>query len=135
MENWVIPLTLLPGIGMLILSTAHLSTAISDEINYLFRNDTEDTELIKIKISQLFLLNVAKVCLYLSIGVFSIAGLIEAFFTLQHSMLNESYGKTLLVIGVLSLVVAVGFLIAFSIRQVKIKRVQFLNRIDRNKPQ
>lgn len=129
MDNWVIPLTLLPGIGMIIMSTSHLSTATSDEINQLLRDDSCDTALIKKKISQLFLLNLAKVCLYISVAVFSIAGLIEAIFTLQSAMHDNAIRTILLIIGVSTLVLATLLLIVFSTRKVKIKRDQFLNRI------
>ncbi|MBO3700286.1 hypothetical protein [Roseivirga sp. E12] len=129
MDNWVIPLTLLPGIGMIIMSTSHLSTATSDEINQLLRDDLCDTSLIKKKISQLYLLNLAKVCLYISVAVFSIAGLIEAIFTLQSSMHDSVIRPILLIIGVSTLVLATLILIVFSTRKVKIKRDQFLNRI------
>lgn len=130
MENWVIPLTLLPGIGMIIMSTSHLSTATSDEINQLFRDDSCDKELIQKKISQLFLLNLAKVLLYVSIAVFSIAGLIEAIFTLQSTMHDSTLRIILLIIGVATLVIATFILILFSTRKVKIKRNQFLKRIN-----
>lgn len=130
MDNWVIPLTLLPGIGMIIMSTSHLSTATSDEINQLLRDESCDTALIKQKISQLFLLNLAKVGLYISIAVFSVAGLIEAIFTLQSEMHDSVLRTILLIIGVSTLVIATLVLILFSVRKVKIKRDQFLNRIN-----
>lgn len=129
MDNWVIPLTLLPGIGMIIMSTSNLSTATSDEINYLLRHQSEDKDLIQKKISQLFLLNIAKVCLYLSIMVFAVAGLIEAIFTLQTPMHDSTIRTILLVFGVGTLIIATFFLIIFSVRKVKIKRDQFINQI------
>jgi hypothetical protein len=129
MENWVIPLTLIPGIGMIILSTSHLSTSVSDEINTLLHRDSCDRSLIQIKISQLSLLNIALVCLYISTAIFSVTGLIEGIFTLQNAMTNSAFRQTLLVTGVASLVIATFLLIAFSIRKVKIKRDQFLKNI------
>lgn len=130
MDNWVIPLTLLPGIGMIIMSTSHLSTATSDEINQLLRDNICDASLIKKKISQLLLLNLAKVALYISIAVFSVSGLVEAIFTLQSAMLDSTLRTILLIIGVSTLVLATVLLIIFSVRKVKIKRDQFLNRIN-----
>lgn len=130
MDNWVIPLTLLPGIGMIIMSTSQLSTATSDEINQLFRDEVCDATLIKKKISQLLLLNLAKVGLYISIAVFSVSGLIEAIFSLQSAIQDSSFRTILLIIGVSTLVLATFLLIVFSIRKVKIKRDQFLNRIN-----
>jgi hypothetical protein len=129
MENWVIPLTLIPGIGMIILSTSHLSTSVSDEINTLLHRDSCDRSLIQIKISQLSLLNIALVSLYISTAIFSVTGLIEGIFTLQNAMTNSAFQQTLLVTGVASLVIATFLLIAFSIRKVKIKRDRFLKNI------
>ena len=129
MEDWVIPLTLMPGLGMMILSTSNLSTATSNEISELISKALGDQEIIEQKIRQLFLLNVANVCLYVGILVFGIAGLIDGIFSLQSPMHDGTFRTILLIVGISSLVVATIFLVVFSIRKVKIKRNQYLNKI------
>lgn len=132
MESWVIPLTLLPGIGMMILSTTNLTTAIGVEINNLLEKENCNQELVKKKISQMSLLNVAMVCLYISAADFAVAGLIEGIFKLRTEMHDGTLHQLLLVIGIASLVLASLLLIIFSIRAVRIKRNQFLNSIHKN---
>lgn len=129
MDNWVIPLTLLPGIGMMIMSTTNLSTAINLEINNLLDQSECETALVEKKISQMSLLNVAMVCLYISAAVFAVAGLIEGIFKLSTDMHDGTLHQVLLVIGIASLVIATLLLIIFSVRAVRIKRNQFLNSI------
>ena len=130
MENWVIPLTLLPGIGMIIMSTSNLSTAISQEISSLIHEQTEETHLIEQKISQMSLLNVALVALYIGTASFALTGLIGGVSAIQHLMVHDSV-TIFLVIGIGCLLVATIFLITFSIRAVKIKRNQYLKSISK----
>jgi len=132
MDSWVIPLTLLPGIGMMIMSTTNLTTAISTEINKLLAQEECNPALVEKKISQMSLLNVAMVCLYISAAVFAVAGLIEGIFKLRTQMHDGTLRQLLLVIGIAALVLATFLLITFSIRAVRIKRNQFLNSIHKN---
>ncbi len=129
MEDWVIPLTLMPGLGMMILSTSNLSTATSNEITSLIEGRMSETTLIEQKIKQLFLLNVANVCLYIGILVFGVAGLIDGIFSLQSPMHDGTFRTILLIVGISSLVLATIFLVIFSVRKVKIKRNQYLSKI------
>ena len=130
MENWVIPLTLLPGIGMMIMSTTNLSAALSQEINGFIHEPDQDTQLIERKISQLSLLNVALVALYVGTASFALTGLIGGVSTIQQLMIHES-ATLFLVIGIGCLLLATIFLITFSIRAVRIKRNQFLKSISK----
>lgn len=130
MENWVIPLTLLPGIGMIIMSTTNLSSALSQEISTFIREQKEDTHLIEQKISQMSLLNVALVALYIGTASFALTGLIGGVSAIQHLMVHES-ATIFLVVGIGCLLVATIFLITFSIRAVKIKRNQYLKSISK----
>lgn len=130
METWVIPLTLLPGIGMMIMSTTNLSTAISQEISNFIHEPEQDTHLIERKISQKSLLNVALVALYIGTASFALTGLIGGLSTIQHLMVHES-ATLFLVVGIGCLLLATIFLITFSIRAVKIKRNQYLKSISK----
>lgn len=132
MEDWVIPLTLMPSLGMMILSTSNLSTATSNEITSLIQDQMSDKQPIEQKIKQLFLLNVANVCLYIGILVFGIAGLIDGIFSLQSPMHDGTLRTIMLIIGISSLVIATIFLVYFSIRKVKIKRNQYFNKITKH---
>ena len=132
MDDWIIPLTLLPGIGMMIMSTSNLSTAISDEINSLLHEDECKTQLVETKISQMSLLNISLVCLYISTAVFAVAGLLGGISDLQDIMIDITYHHVLVIVGIATLVVATLLLMIFSIRSVKIKRNQYLKSISKS---
>ena len=53
MDNWYIPITIIPGIGLLILSTSNLMVALSTEINTLIHNTDENDVIINKKLIQL----------------------------------------------------------------------------------
>lgn len=131
MDNWVIPLTLLPGIGMMIMSTSHLSTAISQEISGLIHEITCDTHLVEQKISQMSLLNRALVALYLGAASFAITGLIGAVSAVQDLMIRDMF-TVCLILGIGCLLIATIFLITFSIRAVRIKKNQYLKSISKS---
>lgn len=131
MDNWIIPLTLLPGIGMMIMSTSHLSTAISQEISGLISAQACDTHLVEQKISQMSLLNRALVALYLGTASFAITGLIGGISTVQDLMIKDTF-TVCLIIGIGCLLVATIFLITFSIRAIRIKKNQYLKSISKS---
>ncbi len=131
MDNWIIPLTLLPGIGMMIMSTSHLSTAISQEISGLIHEDTCDTHLVEQKISQMSLLNRALVALYLGAASFAITGLIGAVSAVQDLMIRDTF-TVCLILGIGCLLIATIFLITFSMRAVRIKKNQYLKSISKS---
>ncbi|GAB5527720.1 MAG: hypothetical protein Roseis2KO_55920 [Roseivirga sp.] len=131
MDNWIIPLTLLPGIGMMIMSTSHLSTAISQEISGLIHEDRCDTHLVEQKISQMSLLNRALVALYLGAASFAITGLIGAVSAVQDLMIRDTF-TVCLILGIGCLLIATIFLITFSMRAVRIKKNQYLKSISKS---
>lgn len=131
MENWVIPLTLLPGIGMMIMSTSNLSTAIGEEISGLIHEPEQNTHLIELKITQMGLLNVALVALYLGAASFAITGLIGGVSAVQELMVHDTF-IIFLIIGIGCLLLATIFLITFSVRAVRIKRNQYLKSISKS---
>lgn len=131
MDNWIIPLTLLPGIGMMIMSTSHLSTAISQEISGLIGAQSCDTHLVEQKISQMSLLNRALVALYLGTASFAITGLIGGVSVVQNLMIKDTF-TVCLIIGISCLLVATIFLITFSTRAIRIKKNQYLKSISKS---
>ena len=56
MTDWYIPVTIVPGLGLIILSTSNQLMALSDEIKILIERCIE-IDIIKRKLSQLKLLN------------------------------------------------------------------------------
>ena len=79
MTEWYIPVTLLPGVGLLIMSTTNLLNAISTELSTLIREGHPNMDnIIERKIAQVRLLNLALSSLYISSASDVLAGLIGA---------------------------------------------------------
>ena len=123
MENWYVPITILPGIGLLILSTSNLLIALSSEIAERIKlkkcNDSITTK----KLKQLHLLNKGLVGLYIGAATLVAAGM---FFGIQNFYaISKNIGITSMLIGVLSTFISISYLIKYSLRAVKIRQDQF----------
>ena len=124
-ESWILPITLLPGIGLLIMSTSNLVVALSEEIDHLEHQHQKMTPLIELKINQLDLLNKALVGFYISAGIFTLSGIIMGIYSEQRFI------KWILGVGVLIVFISLLLLIIYSFRSVKIRRNQFKENIDK----
>ena len=126
MENWFLPLTILPSVGFFIMATSGVSNALSAEIARLVELDRESNMItLRKKIRQLRLINISLVLLYASAVTLSIAGLISG---LQFNFMY--HGLTLMVevlvcIGIGLTVFALILLMIYAIRAVSIKEHQF----------
>lgn len=114
--EWYIPITLLPGIALLILSTSNFIIAINTEIQQLNKNKTLFADIIKLKLIQLKRLSFAISGLYISALFFTITGLFAA---LEYS---EDIMFTFVSIGTGIMTLSVILLIIYSISAISIKR-------------
>ena len=81
MKDWVLTLTILPSVGLLLLSTTNLLVALSNEIDHILNHDEQkQDEIVKRKLSQLKLLSWTLIALYLSAGTLALDGLVGALF-------------------------------------------------------
>ena len=64
-ENWYLPLTIVPGIGLIILSTSNLMITLSNEIRDMI-DASKDKIIITKKLEQLKLLNMGMVFFYIT---------------------------------------------------------------------
>ncbi|MEL7123102.1 MAG: hypothetical protein AAFO07_26870 [Bacteroidota bacterium] len=128
MQNWFFPLTLLPGVGLIIMSTTNWSIALVTEIDHLLKDHACDRYILKLKIKQLGLINTALVALYVSAAMCTLGGFIGSL--LAHGALTGMTLVTIIVaIGIAALLTAAVMLIIYGFRAVRIKRLQFINRI------
>ena len=97
MDNWFLPITIVPGIGLLILSTSNLMVTLSNELNVLIKEQSKDQSIILRKLAQLKILNRTMVFFYISVACLAIAGLIGG---LQLSSIKKS-ATYISVIGIL----------------------------------
>jgi hypothetical protein len=118
--EWYIPITLLPGIALLILSTSNFIIATNVEIQILKEKKEIFKDIIKLKMKQLKRLNYAISGLYLSVLFFTISGL---FASLDRS---DDLTFTVISIGTTIMTLSVILLIIYSISANWIKRKHLL---------
>lgn len=128
MNSWIFPLTILPGIGLLILSTTNWAVALTNEIDHLLPEKHCNPRILKLKIAQLGLLHRALVALYICVSMNVLAGFTGAVWPSgTQGMLPV---VTIFVsIGMAFLFAGTFMLIVYAYRAVNIKRNQFLERL------
>lgn len=124
MENWYVPITIVPGIGLLLMSTSNLLLGLSNEIKGLIVEQANYHSLLERKLKQLKLLNYAMVFLYVSVAFFVISGLIAGLYQSTHVMSGQLplYFSG---VGIISALVGIVLLIIYSFRAIRIKQDQF----------
>lgn len=127
MENWYLPITIVPGIGLLILSTSNLMVSLSNEIYTMIKNKQESETIVSRKLLQLKLLNSSMVLFYIAVACLSISGLLAG--------LNTSIGQEvdisiyISIIGIIIFLLGLMSLISYSYRAVSIRQDQFKDSI------
>lgn len=116
--EWYAPLTVLPAIGLLILSTSNFIVALNNEINGLLHEPERRKVLIGKKLAQLKRLSVASAFLYFGVILFLTSGLTSAFSE------KEIFFKLQMAAGVLVTTVAVVILFFYSTKAVAIRQSQ-----------
>lgn len=126
MQEWYLPITILPGLGMLILSTTSQMMTISTEIAKLlevkcspFQHMISDQ-----KIKQLGLLTRASVLLYSATGFYVLSGILGAFLEVSS---YYNLASMALYLGTVLVFIALILLIIYGIRAVKIRKQQHLH--------
>ena len=123
MDNWYIPITIIPGIGLLILSTSNLMVTLSTEINTLIHNTDENDVIINKKLIQLKLLNRAMVLFYIAISCLVTAALIGGI-SLKLEI-EAALALYVIILGIIMLLLGLFWLIKYSYRAVSIRQDQF----------
>ncbi len=123
MDNWYVPITIIPGVGMLILSTSNLLVSLSEEIKALIDGSSRSKKLINKKLKQLKLLNAAMVFLYLSVAALVISGLTSGLYLSVGVNFKASIYITIL--GIVFTLAGLLTLIVYSFNAVNIRQDQF----------
>ncbi len=129
MENWYLPITIVPGIGLLILSTSNLMVNLSNELNGLIKEQSKDDSIIHRKLAQLKALNRAMVFFYIAVACLAISGLIGG---LQFKVIENS-ATYISVLGIIIMLLGLLSLIKYSYRAVSIRQDQFKRKFNKNK--
>ncbi len=117
--DWYLPITIIPGIGMIILSTTNLLLQLNNEISRLEEQKPFDREcslIIKDKLHQLKTLSIALVFQYISIFFLLISGVSSLF------SLKNVWRIYPLFTGVLMIMLAILLLIKYAFRAVMLRQ-------------
>jgi hypothetical protein len=115
--EWYIPITILPGIGLIILSTSNMLLALNNEITQIEASKSRDTTIVKAKLSQLKRLSISIVFQYVGVLLFLFSGILKSI--VEKS---DAYLKGLLLMGVLSVSFSIILLLIYSIKAVTIRQ-------------
>ena len=120
--EWYLPITILPGLGMLIFSTTNQMLAISAEVGVLMSGPCSSFEhkVADLKIKQITLLTYAATLLYFGAGTYVLSGIIGA--TLSGI---ELYANITLIGGTLAVFVSLFLLVVYSFKAIGIRKLQF----------
>lgn len=125
--DWYIPITIVPAVGLILLSTSNLLIALSTEIKDLIKGNSATEQLIQIKLKQLKRLSWAMIFLYVSVASFVISGLIGGIYQSGHRMVSD-VSIYIVVLGIFMSLAALFILIAYALSALKIRQNQFLDR-------
>ncbi|MEM9361030.1 MAG: hypothetical protein AAGA43_00270 [Bacteroidota bacterium] len=125
--DWYIPITIVPAVGLIILSTSNLLTALSTEVKDLIKGKNATELLVQIKLQQLKRLSWAMIFLYISVASFVISGLIAGIYESSHKMVSNA-SIYIVVIGILVALTALFILIVYAWNALKIRQNQFLDK-------
>lgn len=114
--KWYGPLTVLPAIGLLVLSTSNFIVSLNNELTGLEKDKVNHQEIIRLKISELKRLGIANSCLYGSALFFLVAGVSKAF------TLGDDLFFILMLSGVVITTAALFILFLHSLKSVQIRQ-------------
>ena len=114
--QWIIPITVLPGIALIVLSTSGLVISLNKEITQLNKERNKYGTIIDLKIVQLKRLNWALVLLYVGILFFLASGVLGALTEPENS-----YPVSSMLAGVLVLIAALVLLIIYVFKSIYIR--------------
>ncbi|MDZ7755551.1 hypothetical protein [Rhodohalobacter sp.] len=124
METWYLPITILPGIGLLILSTTHLIVSLNNEMESLLEEAGSNQFLMHQKLSQMKLLTYSMSGFYISTALMVFSGLVS--FSQQFEVnAFVNFSSSILLTGVAFIFISLLILIWYSVRAVKIRRLHF----------
>ena len=121
--EWYLPITILPAIGLLIMSTSNQMMALSAEIgNMLSKKCTPfQHEISDMKIKQLEKLTKSITLQYTSSAFLVISGLLSA--RIHDGMLSEG-SIYILIIGVLMVLISLCYLVFYAFKAIRIRKLQ-----------
>jgi hypothetical protein len=114
--EWYIPITILPGIGLLILSTSNFVINLNTEIRELEEEKNMYSQTIIKKLSQLRVLTYALIGEYITSFFLVVGGFVGGL------MKNDLLINLFVFIGVIFLCISIALLIYYSIKSLQVRQ-------------
>jgi len=114
--EWYIPITILPGIGFLILSSSNFIISLNEEIKELELEKEKYRPIILKKLVQLSRLNYSLIAQYIASFFLVLGGIGSELFN------NVSMVKYIVFSGILSLSFSIALMIIYSIQSLHIRQ-------------
>ena len=115
--QWIIPITVLPGIALIVMSTSNILLSLNNEVTMLNKEKEKYGEIIRLKMIQMKRLNWSLVLLYIGILIFLVSGVLGAI-----SDPENIYTVSSMIAGVLVLIMAIILLIIFGFKSINIRK-------------
>jgi len=113
--EWYVPITIMPAIGLIIMSTTNFIVALNAEIFELEKDITQHDVVINGKIKQLKRLGTANALLYMSALCFMFAALFQASYD------NEIIFQCIMITATVLVTIAFIFLFLHSVNAIQIR--------------
>jgi len=114
--QWIVPVTLVPGIALIVLSTSNFVISLNREITELNNNKDKYQEIISLKLIQLRRLNLALLMLYIGIFFFLTSGILGAI-----TEPVTIYSTAGMIAGILVLLIGMIILIIYGFKSIYIR--------------
>ena len=124
MEKWYLPITILPGIGLLIISTSSLVISLNEEMEELLKEAAHFEELINKKLAQMRLLTVSLTGFYISTALMVLSGLVSLTQNYTRHF-GDQWGLAILLLGVVIIFASLLILSIYSVKAVSIRQEHF----------
>jgi len=116
--QWIIPITVLPGIALIVMSTSNILLHLNNEVTMLNKEKEKYNEIIRLKLIQMKRLNWSLVLLYIGILIFLVSGVLGAITDPENI-----YTVSSMVAGVVILIMAIVLLIIFGFKSINIRKI------------
>jgi len=116
--QWIIPITVLPGIALIVMSTSNILLHLNNEVTMLNKEKEKYNEIIRLKLIQMKRLNWSLVLLYIGILIFLVSGGLGAITDPENI-----YTVSSMVAGVVILIMAIVLLIIFGFKSINIRKI------------
>ena len=114
--HWIMPITVLPGIALIVLSTSKLVVSLNKEIAGLNKEKEKYGEIISLKLMQLRRLNWSLVLMYIGILLFLSSGVLGAIIQPENI-----YTLSSMIAGVGLIILAIFLLIIYGFKSIYIR--------------